>query len=223
MSETQTNWQQKADDLINDRFVDDMRSQLKLSDIGAVAQTELNQAVMLYFRDLSAFAGDEIQTTKRDQYKRLKKETIRFREVLYSGDFEDLESDLYWMGLHNNDVTDTPDIPVISGQHAKSGKTYLLEVERLLSLLEETADLGIKYFASPRGPKRKFALENLVRRLDFIWSNVLKRQFTVDYHEGTGTTDAFAFVRTVVLQLDKKISDTQIVTAMRKIISKQPP
>lgn len=50
---------------------------------------------------------------------------------------------------------------------------------------------------------------------------MLERQFTVDYHQGSGLTEAFAFVNLVVAQIDSAITETEIITAMRTIIKER--
>ena len=221
MSDRPTNWQTRVDSRMTSAFIETLRKQFDLGAIGSNVRTELQNAAAFYFRDLEIFSNDEIQFEKRKQYKRLKAETIRYRSVLTSDEFEDLESDLCWAALHNNDESKNPDISEIANLQPVSGKAYLLEIERLLGLLEKTADLGIERFAPLRGPKRKYALENLVRRLAYIWSNLLERAFTLDYHKGSGLSDAFRFASAFVAQLDESYTETQIVTAMRTIIAER--
>ena len=90
----------------------------------------------------------------------------------------------------------------------------LSDLFELLDLLRETTAYGAKQFAPRKGRKRDFALEGLVRHTADFWTEKLGRRFRIDYHEGSGTTEAFQFVKTL-LEPFADIPDTKIVTAMR--------
>ena len=89
------------------------------------------------------------------------------------------------------------------------------------SKLVTAAELGITRFSPVKGRKRNYPLENLVRRLAFIWTETFERKFTVDYHQGSGLTEAFEFVELVATELGLSVTDTEIVTSMRTVIKER--
>jgi len=221
MANDQTNWHTTAQAKITDTFVGEICTQFDCAEFEPVLRNALCEVAAYYVRDLSAFRDDQPEQRKRAAYQSLAKETARFKAVLIAPDYADLATDLHWAARHRNEHPFEGSIPVIGAAKDKSGEAYLIELERLLALVQTTAQLGIDRFAPVRGRKRKVALENLVRRLADIWANTLERPFTVDYHAGTGLTEAFRFVSLTTTQLDGTYNDTELITAMRTIITER--
>ncbi|MCH9751436.1 MAG: hypothetical protein K0U61_04385 [Alphaproteobacteria bacterium] len=163
--------------------------------------------------------SDEQEFRKR--YQTLKLETERFRALLSSSEYEDLESDLSIAALHKNGGAADPDIPVIGGAEGRKGSAYLADLHYLLSLLLVAAESGSERFAPVKGRKRNFALENTVRRIAYIWSDEIKRPFTLDYHQGSGLTPAHEFVKTIFAKLDPEITENDVKTSMRRIVAER--
>lgn len=180
---------------------------------------ELKALFRRYLFDKRAFSDHSKEDSLRESYRRLKSETERFRTVISSSDYVDLETDLYWAAIHKYEAQSNPDISVISGPGANRGHAYVADLEYLLSLLEFAAETGIERFAPAKGRKPNIALKNAVRRIDYIWSETLERRFSVDYHQGSGVTPAFVFVKTIFETLDSEITEKEIITEMRDVIS----
>nr|WP_070960639.1 hypothetical protein [Hyphomonas sp. Mor2] len=182
---------------------------------------ELTALLRRYPLDKRVLNDDSKDQALRKRYQSLKAETERFRALFSSAEYEDLETDLYFAALHENDRDANPDIPVIGGSEGRIGSAYLADLDYLLSLLLVAADMGSERFAPAKGRKRNFALENTVRRIAYFWSDTLNRRFTLDYHEGSGLTPAHNFVKTIFAKLDPEISENELVTVMRRIVSER--
>ncbi len=182
---------------------------------------ELRALFRRYPLDKRVLSDNSDEQALRKRYQSLKQETERFRALLSSSEYEDLESDLSIAALHENDRAADPDIPVIGGFEARKGSAYVADLDHLLSLLLVVAELGSERFAPVKGRKRNFALENTVRRIAYIWSDMIKRSFTLDYHQGSGLTPAHEFVKTFFAELDPEITKTEIITAMRRIVEER--
>lgn len=210
-----------ADTITTEQFLADLRARFEIPLETSTLVDELKQIERRYAVDLRVFNDEATERTLRSNYQTLKSETARFRDLLSAPEYEDLEADLYWAARHKIARVSDANIPVIGHAQGKPGSSYLVELENLLALLDTAADLGAARFAPARGRKRKYALENLVRRLAYVWADLLGRQFTVDYHQGSGLTEAFAFVSIVVAEIHSEITETEIITAMRTIIKER--
>lgn len=171
--------------------------------------------------DKRVLSDNSDEQALRKRYQKLKQKTERFRALLLSSEYEDLESDLSIAALHKNDRATDPDIPVIGGSEGRKGGAYLADLDYLLSLLLVAAEFGSERFAPIKGRKRNYALENTIRRIAYIWSDMIKRPFTLDYHQGSGLTPAHEFVKTIFAKLDPGITETEITTAMRRIVAER--
>lgn len=182
---------------------------------------ELTALLRRYPLDKRVLNSNSDEKALRKRYQNLAAETERFRALLSSSEFEDLETDLYFAALHENDRDVNPDIPVISGSEGRKGSAYLADLDHLLSLLLIAADSGSERFAPGTGRKRNYSLENTVRRIAYFWSDTLNRRFTLDYHKGSGLTPAHDFVKTIFAKLDPEITENELVTVMRRIVSER--
>ncbi len=207
--------------IINEKLVAEISTRFEIALESSTLVDELEQIARRYVVDLRVFNDETTERTVRSNYQTLKSEVERFRALLSAQEYEDLDTDIYWAARHKIVPVSEASIPVIGRAQGKPGSSYLVELENLLALLDTAADLGAARFAPARGRKRKYALENLVRRLAYVWADILGRQFTVDYHQGSGLTEAFAFVSIVVAEIDSAITETEIITAMRTIIKER--
>jgi hypothetical protein len=196
-----------ADRLGLESFAEDIRNELRI----AGRRYALDQKVFsTYESDLKSVGAD---------YKALKKTVSDFRVFLEQPECSDLASDLYLAALHRNEPAPEADFPEITDFERTRGEPYLLELKRLLSLLEDAADLAVDYSAVSKGRKPDYPLLGLVRRLAYVWTELLKQKFSIDYHKGSGLTPAFQFVSLIVRRVIPDIRETEIVTAMRTIVS----
>lgn len=209
------------DNIITEQFVAEISTRFEIALETSTLVDELKQIVRRYAVDLRVFNDEATERTVRSNYQTLKSEVERFRALLSAPEYEDLETDIYWAARHKIAPVSDASIPVIGHAQGKPGSSYLVELENLLELLDAAADLGAARFAPVRGRKRKYALETLVRRLAYVWADMLGRQFTVDYHQGSGLTEAFAFVSLVIAEMDSAITEIEIITAMRTIIKER--
>ena len=203
-----------------DSILDDIARQLELGPFAADVRNELRIAVRRYALDQKIFGTykNELKSVGAD-YKALKKKVSDFRAFLEQLEYSDLSSDLYWAALHKNEPAPKTDFPEVADFERTRGEPYLLELKRLLSLLEDATDIALDNSAVPKGRKPDYPLLGLVRRLAYVWTELLKQKFSIDYHKGSGLTSAFQFVSLIVRRVIPDVRETEIVTAMRKIVS----
>lgn len=202
-------------------FFEKLRTQFAFDAGDERIMRELSSLFRRYPRDKRVLSDNFDEQALRKRYQNLKIETERFRALLFSSDYEGLETDLYYAALHENDRTTNPDIPEVGGAEGRKGSAYLADLDYLLSLLLVAAESGSDRFAPAKGRKRNYALENTVRRIAYFWSDTLNRRFTLDYHEGSGLTPAHDFVKTIFAKLDPEITENELVTVMRRIVSER--
>lgn len=210
----------KPDDVLADSVVDDVADQLGLEPFSETVRKELRAVTKRYAFDLKIFGTHEtnLKSVGAD-YKALQKKVSEFRAFLEKPEYVDLESDLHWAALHKNEPAPETVFPEISEFEKTRGKSYMLELKRLLLLLESATDLAVEKSALPKGRKPKVVTLNLVRRLAYVWTEQIKQKFSIDYHEGSGLTPAFQFVSLIVHKLIPEVTQTEIVTAMRTVVA----
>lgn len=211
---------QESDIVLSDSALDDIADQLGLEPFAEGVRYELRIAVRRYALGQNIFGSYEsdLKSIGAD-YKALKKKVSDFRTFLAQPEYIDIASDLYLASLHRNEPAPETHFPEITDFERTRGEPYLLELKRLLSLLEDATDLALAHSAIPKGRKADNPLLSLVRRLAFVWTELLKQKFSIDYHKGSGLTPAFAFVSLFVCRIVPDVREEQIVTAMRKIVS----
>jgi hypothetical protein len=205
---------------LSDSVLADIADRLGLESFTEVVRNELRIAGRRYALDQKVFSTyeDELKSVGAD-YKALKKKVSEFRAFLEQPEYSDLTSDLYLAALHKNEPTPETDFPEITDFERTRGEPYLLELKRLLSLLEDGSYIAMGTSAVPKGRKPDYPLVSLVRRLAYVWTELLKQKFSIDYHKGSGLTSAFQFVSLIVQRIIPDIRETEIVTAMRTIVS----
>ncbi|HIO03658.1 MAG TPA: hypothetical protein EYN14_17175 [Alphaproteobacteria bacterium] len=210
---------QELESILSDSALDDISNSLGLDPFAEDVRNELRIAVRRYALDHKIFGSYEfdLRSVGAD-YKALKKKVLEFRTFLDQPEYSDLASDLYWAALHKNESAPQTDFPEITDFERTRGKPYLLELKRLLSLLEDATDLALDNSTVPKGRKPDYPLLGLIRRLAYVWAKLLKQKFSIDYHKGSGLTPAFQFVSLVVQKIVPDVREEQIVTAMRSIV-----
>lgn len=210
----------ESDALLSDSALGNIADKLGLEPFTEGVRNELRIVVRRYALDQKVFGSyeNELKSLGAD-YKALKKKVSDFRTFLEQSEYSDLASDLYLAALHRNESAPETDFPEITDFERTRGEPYLLELKRLLSLLEDATNIALDNSAVPKGRKPDYPLVSLVRRLAFIWTELLKQKFSIDYHKGSGLTPAFEFVRLVVERIIPDVRETEIVTTMRTIVS----
>ena len=211
---------QEPEVILSDSVLDDIADQLGLEPFAEGVCNELRIAVRRYILDQKVFGTyeDELKSVGAD-YKELKKKVSDFRTFLEQPEYSDLASDLYLAALHRSEPAPETNFPEITDFERTRGEPYLLELKRLLSLLEDATDIALNNSAVPKGRKPDYPLLGLVRRLSYVWIELLKQKFSIDYHKGSGLTPTFQFVKLIVQRIIPDIRETEIVTAMRTIVS----
>ena len=211
---------QEPEVILTDSALDDIADQMGLEPFSEGVRSELRIAARRYFLDQKIFGTyeGELKSVGTD-YKALKKKVSEFRTFLTQPEYGDLASDLYLAALHRNESAPETDFPEITDFERTRGEPYLLELKRLLSLLEDATNIALDNSAVPKGRKPDCPLLGLVRRLAYVWTELLNQKFSIDYHKGSGLTNAFQFVSLVVQRIVPGIRDTEIVTTMRTIVS----
>lgn len=212
VSETQTS-------LLPDSDLDDIARQLEFEPFTENVRNELRIAARRYALDQKIFGNYEsYRKSVSADYKPLKLKVSEFRRLLERPEYVDLSSDLYFASLHKNETAPETDFPEITDFERTRGEPYLLELKRLLSLLEDATDLVLEHSAIPKGRKADNPLLSLVRRLAYVWTELLKQKFSIDYHKGSGLTPAFQFVRFAIQRVVPDVREIEIVTAMRSVV-----
>ena len=213
---------QETETVLSASVLDDIADQLGLELFADGVRNELHIAIRRYALDQKVFGSYEAELKSvGTDYKALKKKVSEFRAVLEQLEYSDLASDLYLTALHRNEPAPETDFPAISDFERTRGEPYLLELKRLLSLLEDATDIALDNSAVPKGRKPDYPLVSLVRRLAYVWTELLKQKFSIDYHKGSGLTPAFQFVNLIVQRVIPDVRETEIVTAMRTIVSER--
>lgn len=212
VSETQTSLFPESD-------LDDIARLLELEPFTEDIRNELRVAARRYTLDQKVFGSYEAsRKSVAEDYKPLKKKVSDFRAFLERPEYVDLASDIYLAALHKNEPAPETDFPEMADFERTRGEPYLLELKRLLSLLEHATELALDSSTVPKGRKPDYPLLGLIRRLAYVWAELLKQKFSIDYHKGSGLTPAFQFVSLVVQKTVPDVREEQIVTAMRSIV-----
>lgn len=206
--------------VLPDTVLDDIASQLGLKPLSEDVREELHIVVRRYTFDLKIFGSykPELRSVTAD-YKPLKKKVSAFRDFLEQAECSDLASDLYLSAFYNNEPAPETEFPEITDFERTNGTPYLLELKRLLYLLEDATDMALEKLALPEGREPDYPLVGLVRRLAYIWEELLDKKFTIDYHKGSGLTPAFEFVSLLVPKIVPTVREQDIVNAMRTIVA----
>lgn len=202
----------------SDQFLSELKKQFRFDALAPETAAELRDIAFRYI----VFRREENQPAFRKSSRReflaLQEATECYLALLERHETRDLASDIHLAASLENIGEDRGNSPDVAGQKRHDGKAYLRDLVRLLELIKRTAAWHARFLETRGGRPKNFGLEELARKAAEFWSTELNRQFTVDYHKGTGVTVAFKFVRALVAPLDD-VSDRQIVTAMRAQIA----
>ena len=211
--------------IYNEQFLSKLKEQFGFDALEPQVARELQGIAFRYIVFRRGENQPQFVRKSRLDYRALQKATERYIEFLehFNEEMGDLASD-----IHLAVTTEVPArVPVDCRRPINSrrptdrdGHASLAELLRLLSLMKMTAGRHVRDFTAGGGRPKNLGLEAMTWKAAEFWTEELKRKFTVDYHRGTGITEAFEFVRALVAPLDD-VSDRQIVTAMRAEINRR--
>lgn len=182
---------------------------------------ELNYIARRYRRDLIAFDGVAVREAERVKYKKLLAQIDALQETLASPEYDALGSEIYL--TLRTEVSDNKAgvIRMSTIPNAAVGDHILNGLDDMLKLISNAARNVEERNAPAKGRKPDYALEALVRNIAYLWSDILKRPFTLDYHKGSALTEAANFVKAIIGYLGPDIPETRLITTMRTIISER--
>lgn len=204
--------------VLSDAVLRDIAEQLELKPFSEDTRKEFYIAVKRYSFDQKVFGAYKAELkSAAAAYDPLKEKVAELRALLEQPEYSDLAFDLHMAAIHRNEPVPQTGFSEITDLEKTNGTPYLLELKRLLSLLEDAADTALERLSVPGGRKRNKPLVSLVRRLAYIWTKLLEQEFKLDHHKGSGTTASFVFVSLIVQKIIPDVEDTPIVTAMRTV------
>jgi len=202
----------------SDQFLSGLKADFGFNALEPDIAAELRDIAFRYI----VFRREENQPayrkTSRRQFLTLQKATERYLTLLAQHQKRDLASDVHLVASLEHAEKKKMNIPRMAGSKRFDGNAYLRELVRLLQLIKRTASWHARSLGTRGGRSKNLGLEELTRKAAEFWRTQLNRRFSVDYHQGTGLTSAFKFVRALVAPLDD-IPDRQIITAMRAQIA----
>lgn len=209
-----------VDKAYSDEFLAELGAKFNFNALAPKMASEIRVIGRRYFADAALDNDDgSMRAKSRREYRALKKQIANFAELLARPEYGDISSDIYFAALRAGAEPPTTDFPNLSEFEKTRGAPYLAELFRLLNLLQTAANEGIKNSSPPRGRKKNYAISNFVRRATPIWIEYSGKPLTVDYHQGSGVTQAFEYIKALIHRLDSNIPEKSIVTAMRAIIA----
>lgn len=213
-----------AQEIYNPDFLSNLAEQFQFSAADKDAQKKLVRIAFQYIYGRRCEDEPEryLKPLKKE-YERLLKSVCKFRDHLthFRADTQDITYEI----LHAAQILDEPkpetDFPGLTEHDKERGEPYYLELLRLLKILEYGIDWQIDLLSSKGGrPKNNAGLSFTMPRIADFWIEKVGGRFTVDYHKGSGISDAFSFCKCLIEPLDN-VPDTQIVTAMREEIRRR--
>jgi hypothetical protein len=160
----------------------------------------------------------EVAKADRAEYRDLQKLAHRFVAELDAWNDRDIAGDMALAARIAGEPEPLTNFPKLSEHEKQRGDAYYHELIRLLGLLEVAAQQQFRRLAPSKGRRsNNYELEILIGKLADFWVDSLGRKFSLDYHDGTGLSEAFQFVQAVIGPIDK-IPDKHIVTVMRTVI-----
>jgi hypothetical protein len=205
-----------AQRLYSDDFLTRLGTRFGFDGLEPELALELRRSARFYLAHREQSKADGVNTD-RQEYRALQKAALKFIEIIEAAqDDSDIATDMYITarnlkpGDNPFGITDLPESQ-IEGRNDRHYRHLLVLTRLLVEAIKHQGDV-VKL---PSGPRKNVALESLVQSASYFWSRYLGRKFTVDYHQGSGLTEAFQFVRTLLEPFGDIIGDRQIITAMR--------
>jgi len=97
------------------------------------------------------------------------------------------------------------------------GPDDFVEMARLIHLYVEYGHQNLPT-KGKSGRRKLFALSQWLPNIKRQWEERSGKRFTVDEHNGTGITDAFHFCKRAMINIDPKVTDSNLITAMKSYI-----
>ncbi len=89
-----------------------------------------------------------------------------------------------------------------------------------LSVLRSVLEDNLEWLHDKGGRPRNKGLQGFTEYMWMLWAGELGRPFTLDYHKGSGTSQAFQFVDDMLAPA-YDATESEIITAMRYVIAKK--
>lgn len=160
--------------------------------------------------------GEGLKEARKD-YERLQKALVTFQQELekFHGTGIDME---LWEGAKALPMFD-PDLDARNYPEFvyKSSIAYYFEFFRYLNFLQLGIHKQIGRLKSVGGRPKRFGLSLAVSYISQFWIIDLNRRYSLDYHQGSGISEAFAFTSRLIQQIEP-VEERKIVTAMRALI-----
>jgi hypothetical protein len=171
------------------------------------AVQEVNDAVKAVDGDTWCFLADQSQLL-RGGYDR---PYLRFEPMTEDPDFTDVETVTY---QHRQIGSDTQCI-----EQREYVFATLLKLDLIATIAE---DVGSTHFATKRGPKPNWPLRHWASEMTWFWGRYTQTKPTFDAQNGQAVSPASVFCVEAFKQVDPRIPDTQILTAMRAAMDRAP-
>ena len=199
----------------SDQYFVSLERRFRLEPGNAETRRELRNIGVRYLTSRRSEDNQKMRQELRKESTQLAKQTNKFLQILRNASHDDIAFGLYMTALISGEAMPGTLFPQLSA-HAQrqSGEPYLLELIRLLELLEKSGLEQANHFRERPGPKINLGLEYLVRHVADLFLTLLKRPFTVDHHKPVAASEAFDFVSALAAPLDD-VSATEITTAIR--------
>jgi hypothetical protein len=193
-----------------DTFLADLQRQFGFDATSPETAARIRDLARRYILGRRTENQPDFLKTERRAYLAIQEATERYLALLKDHEDRDLAADMDMAARQSG--WERPET-------AEPERLYR-QLLRLLDLLRNAAIQQARHLESHGGRPKNFGLGDLVRHAAHFWTGTLGRQFSIDYHQGAGTTPAFDFVKALVVPIDD-VSDQQIVTAMRAEIAKR--
>jgi hypothetical protein len=216
--EPENAWQM-IDRLYTDDFIADIAKRFKIQLDPTELARELRDIGSRYIAANRAEKLDDSRQARADYKGRLRIIT-KFQQDLWGWADDDMAGLMADAARISAEPLPTTDFPDLNDHQRRRGDAYYHELLRLVEVAKTSTQLAVKRLTSDGGRPINSGLEILTRRAADLWCEILKRSFTLDYHKGSGVTDAFCFVKALLKPI-AAIPDLKIITAIRAEISRR--
>lgn len=220
-TQTETPYSKYAD-VYTDQFITGLARDFDLDENDPLTRERLYEIPYRFHLARRIDDGGKALREMQKEFETLAKRLVSFQEQMHRLDGYGLDSEL-WHGARmlpsfdpELDSEDYPDFIY------KRSIAYRYEFQRYLNFLQLGLDSTIKRMKNPGGRPKDEGLHLAVRYITNFWTFDLNREYTVDYHEGSGISLAFEFTNRLIQQIEKT-DERRIVTAMRTVIRQDQP